>query len=75
MADLWEFSQAHVVTPRLLTYEAAADALSVSVRQVKRLVADSSLPAVAVGKGAVRIRVDDLEQFVTGLATTKEAAA
>lgn len=66
LQDFWEFADARVMSPKLLTYEAAAAALSVSVRQVKRLVAAKQISAVQV-LGATRIRACDLEDFVAGL--------
>lgn len=42
-----------------VTYDAAARTLSLSKRQIRRLVADGKLPAVSVG-GARRIRSSDL---------------
>jgi excisionase family DNA binding protein len=72
--DLWVLRQSADVTPRLLTYDQAATALSCSERQVKRLVADGALPAVRVGAGAARIRVTDLDAYVSTLQATKGAA-
>ncbi len=67
----------HGVTPRLLTYRQAADALVCSESTVKRLVAAGELPCVHIG-GAVRVRVSDLDRYVAGLggvaATPKEPA-
>ena len=64
------------VTPLLVRFERAAEALDCSPSTVKRLVRAGTLPAVHVG-GASRIRVDDLREFVERLAddpTTTEGA-
>lgn len=68
LADLWEFSESRVMTPQLLSYEAAADVLSVSVRTLKRVLADphSGLSPVRIGGGA-RIRTADLNAYVAHL--------
>lgn len=55
------------VEPRLLTYRQAAEALAVSERQLKRLVAAGDLPAASVG-GCRRIHVADLDRFAHSLA-------
>lgn len=67
--SLWEVRDGHLVTPRLLTYEDTARALSCSVRTVKRLVAAGELRAVRVGGGA-RIRVSDVDAYVAALSPT-----
>lgn len=72
--DLWLVRHAAEVTPRLLTYSEAATALSCSERQVKRLVAEGALTAVRVGPGAARIRVSDLDAYVSTLKPTRSAA-
>lgn len=54
------------VTPRLLTYRQAGDALTASESTVKRLVAAGDLPAVRIG-GAARIRIVDLDVYVASL--------
>ena len=64
------------VTPLMLSYRDAADALSVSERSVRRLVATERLPAVDVG-GSRRIRTSDLVSFVAHLhpANAREVSA
>lgn len=54
------------VSPRLLTYDAAAAALMVSTSKVKRLVKSGALPHVKVD-GCARIRLTDLDSYVEQL--------
>ena len=49
---------------RLLTCAQAAEALAVSERSTRTLIADGSLPVVRVGARAVRIHPDDLRRFI-----------
>jgi len=48
---------------RLLTPKEAADFLSVSVRTIKRLVAEGSLPAIRV-RNSMRFKLRDIEQYI-----------
>ena len=48
---------------RLLTPEEAADFLSVSLRTIKRLVSDGSLPAIRV-RNSMRFKLRDIEQYI-----------
>lgn len=68
--DLWEVRDGGQVSPRLLTYDETARSLSCSERTVKRLVASGELCAVRLGEGAARIRVTDVDAYVTNLAST-----
>ncbi len=52
--------------PMLLTIPEAAAALRLSVPTVKRLVADGTIPSVAIGR-ARRIRVEDLTTYLDSL--------
>ncbi len=52
------------VTPRLLTYAEAAARLSVSQRQVKRLIASGLLRRVRIGTAA-RVHTDELTDYMT----------
>lgn len=58
----------------LLDYDRVAEALDVSDRQVRRLVASGGLPVVEIG-GAKRIHRDDLERFVNEHRTRRGSAA
>jgi excisionase family DNA binding protein len=62
-----------MTNPLLLEKPEAAAELSLSVRQLERLIAASVIPAVRVG-GAVRIRRSDLEAYVSTLPPTRAGA-
>lgn len=47
--------------PVYLSLEEAAEAMSVSVKTIRRWIASGTLPAYRCGKRAIRIKVDDLE--------------
>jgi excisionase family DNA binding protein len=49
---------------RLLTVQEAAEILSLSVVQVRRYIADGSLPVIRFGRRAIRIKPSDLERFI-----------
>lgn len=53
----------HAVTPHVLTVEETAEALRLSVRQVRRLIAERRIPYVRVGR-AVRIDPNDLAALI-----------
>ena len=47
--------------PVYLSLEEAAEAMSVSVKTIRRWIASGTLPAYRCGKRAIRIKLDDLE--------------
>lgn len=49
--------------PLLYDVDAAARAIDVSPRLVRRLIADGELPTVRIGR-LVRVRVSDLQTYV-----------
>ena len=51
------------VRPRLLTSEAAAGYLSISVREFQAVVA-SEMPVITIGRRARRWAVDDLDRWI-----------
>ena len=55
-----------MTSPRLLTYSETAARLSVSERQVKRLIASGLLRRVRVG-AAARVHTDELTDYLTTL--------
>ncbi len=48
-------------TPVYLSLEEAAEAMSVSVKTLRRWIAAGSLPAYRCGQRAIRIKLEDLE--------------
>ena len=49
------------VVPVYLSLEEAAEAMSVSVKTIRRWIAAGTLPAYRCGTRAIRIRLEDLE--------------
>ncbi len=47
--------------PSYLTLAEAADLMSVSVRTLRRRIADGTIPAYRCGRRVIRVRIDDLE--------------
>jgi excisionase family DNA binding protein len=47
--------------PVYLSLEEAAEAMSVSVRTIRRWIAAGTLPAYRCGQRAIRIKLEDLE--------------
>jgi excisionase family DNA binding protein len=45
-----------------VTLAEAADLMSVSVKTLRRRIADGTIPAYRCGRRVIRIRVDDLER-------------
>lgn len=56
--------------PLLLTPEQAASALSISRTRIFELFRDGQLPVVKLGR-TTRVRVSDLESFVSSLAAQR----
>ncbi|MCY7400785.1 MAG: helix-turn-helix domain-containing protein [Nocardioides sp.] len=48
-------------TPVYLSLEEAAQAMSVSVKTIRRWIAAGTLPAYRCGKRAIRVKLEDLE--------------
>ena len=59
-----------IPAPDLLTREAVATRLALSVCKVDRLIASRELRAVRIGR-AVRVRAADLARFIEKLETVK----
>ena len=52
-------------TPRrLITLAAAAEALAVSTKTVRRYIAAGELEAVRLGRRTIRVRVDSLDRLI-----------
>ena len=47
--------------PEFLSLDEAAEAMSVSVKTIRRWIASGTLPAYRCGKRAIRIKLEDLE--------------
>ena len=47
--------------PVYLSLEEAAEVMSLSVRTIRRRIADGTIPAYQCGRRPIRIRLDDLE--------------
>ena len=47
--------------PVYLSLEEAAEAMSVSVKTIRRWIAAGTIPAYRCGKRAIRIKLEDLE--------------
>jgi len=47
--------------PVYLSLEEAADVMSLSVKTIRRRIADGTIPAYQCGKRPIRIRLDELE--------------
>jgi excisionase family DNA binding protein len=64
--------QDELVFPTLLTVEKTANILYISRQYVYKLIAKKKLPALKIGN-TYRVRMDDLEQYITSSLTTKLA--
>lgn len=67
--DLFQLRDRPVVAPLAMTYADVAEALSISVRSVERLVGSGALRTVRIG-GAARVTVAGLADFVDTLGGT-----
>jgi excisionase family DNA binding protein len=47
--------------PVYLSLEQAAEVMSLSVKTIRRRIADGTIPAYQCGRRPIRIRLDDLE--------------
>ena len=47
--------------PVYLSLDQAAEVMSLSVKTIRRRIADGTIPAYQCGKRPIRIRLDDLE--------------
>ena len=52
------------VPRRLVSLAAAAEALAVSPRTVRRYIASGQLEAVRLGRKTLRIKIDSIERFI-----------
>ena len=61
--------------PVYLSLAEAADVMSLSVKTVRRRVADGTIPAYTCGRGTLRIRLDDLENAMRLVPATRRSRA
>ena len=54
-----------------LTLAEAADLMSVSVKTLRRRIADGTIPAYRCGQRVIRIRVADLEQALYRISSAR----
>ena len=59
--------------PVCLSLAEAADVMSLSVKTVRRRVADGTIPAYTCGRGTLRIRLDDLENAMRLVPTARRS--
>jgi excisionase family DNA binding protein len=52
---------AETTLPVYLSLEQAAEVMSLSVKTIRRRIADGTIPAYQCGRRPIRIRLDDLE--------------
>jgi excisionase family DNA binding protein len=57
--------------PVYLSLDEAAEAMSVSVKTIRRWIAADTLPAYRCGKRAIRIRIEDLEAVPRQIPSTR----
>ena len=55
--------------PVYLSLAEAAEVISMSVKTIRRRVADGTIPAYTCGRGTLRIRLDELEEAMRWVAT------
>lgn len=57
--------------PTYLSLDQAADIMSLSVKTIRRRIADGTIPAYQCGKRPIRIRLDELEAAMRPIPTAK----
>lgn len=55
--------------PVYLSLAEAADVMSMSVKTIRRRIADGTIPAYSCGHGSLRIRLDELESAMRRVPT------
>ncbi|MBN9611004.1 MAG: hypothetical protein BGO26_16700 [Actinobacteria bacterium 69-20] len=60
--------------PRYVSIEIAAEMLGVTVRSIRRWIADGTIPASRIGSKVVRIREDDLLAAMRPIPAASDAA-
>lgn len=57
--------------PVYLSLEQAAEVMSLSVKTIRRRIADGTIPAYQCGRRPVRIRLDELEAALRRISTLR----
>lgn len=57
--------------PVYLSLEQAATLMSLSIKTIRRRIADGTIPAYQCGKRPIRIRLDDLEAALRRIPTAR----
>lgn len=57
--------------PVYLSLDEAAEVTSLSVRTIRRRIADGTIPAYQCGRRAIRIRLDELEAALRRIPTAR----
>jgi excisionase family DNA binding protein len=58
--------------PTYLTLDQAASIVSLSVKTLRRRIADGTIPAYQCGRRPIRIRLDELEAAMRPIPTAKK---
>ena len=61
--------------PVYLSLSEAAEVMSLSVKTVRRRIADGTIPAYRCGHGTLRIRLDELENAMQLVPTVRRSTA
>jgi len=57
--------------PVYLSLEQAAEVMSLSVKTIRRRIADGTIPAYQCGRRPIRIRLDELEAALRRIPSTR----
>ena len=57
--------------PVYLSLEEAAEVMSLSVKTIRRRIADGTIPAYQCGRRPIRIRLDDLESALRSIPSAR----
>ena len=64
-----ELQTARANLPVYLSLTEAAQVMSMSVKTIRRRIADGTIPAYTCGRGLLRIRLDELEEAMRRVST------
>ena len=60
------------VRTQYLTLAEAADLMSVSVKTLRRRIADGTIPAYRCGKKLIRLRIEDIERLMRDIPSARQ---